>query len=166
MQKYPEWIVLIITKGATGEVNIMPAGWSMYTSFEPPMYAVSVGHERYTHELLLASGEFTVSVPGPGMGPAIRWLGTRSGRDGDKLATLDLEFQPADEIGVPLLDGALVNLECRLATQLETGDHTIFVGEVLAAHLADQLPGRMLNFGPGLYGLARSQPDTEFHFVP
>jgi flavin reductase (DIM6/NTAB) family NADH-FMN oxidoreductase RutF len=144
----------------------MPAGWSMFTSFEPPMYAVSVGHERYTHELLQAAGEFTVAIPGPGMGPAIRWLGARSGRDGDKLAGLDLELQPADEIGAPLLAGALANLECQVATQLETGDHTIFVGEVMAAHLADQIPGRLLNFGPGLYASAHPQVGSEFRFEP
>ena len=166
LRKYPEWIVLIVVAGPSGEVNVMPAGWSMYTSFEPPMYAVSVGHERYTHHLLRAAGEFTVAVPSPGMGPAIRSLGTRSGRDGDKLAGLDLDTQPAEEIGAPLLAGALVNLECRLASELETGDHTIFVGEVLAAHLASQLSGRLLNFGPGLYALAQPLPGSEFHFEP
>jgi flavin reductase (DIM6/NTAB) family NADH-FMN oxidoreductase RutF len=100
------------------------------------------------------------------MGPAIRSLGTRSGRDEDKLAGLNLDTRPADEIGAPLLAGALVNLECRLAAQLETGDHTIFVGEVLAAHLAGQIPGRLLNFGPGLYALAQPMPGSEFRFEP
>ena len=40
LRKYPEWIVLIVVAGPSGEVNVMPAGWSMYTSFEPPMSMV------------------------------------------------------------------------------------------------------------------------------
>jgi flavin reductase (DIM6/NTAB) family NADH-FMN oxidoreductase RutF len=35
--------------------------------------------------------------------------------------------------GAPLLDGALGWIECRLADELATGDHTFFVGEALSA---------------------------------
>jgi flavin reductase (DIM6/NTAB) family NADH-FMN oxidoreductase RutF len=35
--------------------------------------------------------------------------------------------------GAPLLDGALGWIECRLAAELATGDHTFFVGEVRSA---------------------------------
>ena len=165
-RKYPEWIVLLVTIDPAGKVNVMPSGWSMVTSFEPPMYAVSVGHARYSHEMIESTGEFTVAVPGPEMGNSIRYCGTRSGRDGDKLPGSGLVITPAEQVRTPLIEGAVANLECRLVNQLDTGDHTIFVGQVLAAHVADEQQGRLLNFAPGLYAQAQPVPGSEFRFKP
>lgn len=155
LRKYPEWIVLIVTTDGAGRVNIMPAGWSMFTSHEPPMYAVSVGHTRHTHALIRDGREFTVAFPSAGMERAIQYCGTRSGREEEKVSGSGLRLRPASRIKPPLVEGAVVNLECRLAVELETGDHTIFVGEVVAAHAEDDAPGRLLNFGSGLYALAQ-----------
>ena len=42
--------------------------------------------------------------------------------------------------GVPLIDGALVNLECRVEHSHDHGSHTIYVGYVDVAHVADKRP--------------------------
>jgi flavin reductase (DIM6/NTAB) family NADH-FMN oxidoreductase RutF len=49
-------------------------------------------------------------------------------------------WQPGAALGLPVLDGALAQLECRLHQMLPGGDHTIFVGEVVAAQLGDATP--------------------------
>lgn len=164
LQKYPEWIILIVTTDGHERVNIMPAGWSMFTSGDPPMYAISVGHTRYTHELIRKNREFTLAIPGPGMGNAIRFCGTHSGRHLDKIHATGIQLQKANQVASPLVTGALVNMECRLATQVDSGDHTIFVGEIIATYVQEEISARLLNFGPGLYAAARTIPDTEFHF--
>jgi flavin reductase (DIM6/NTAB) family NADH-FMN oxidoreductase RutF len=43
------------------------------------------------------------------------------------------------ELGAPLLEGAVGWIECRLGPELEAGDHTFFVGEVVAVRRG---PGR------------------------
>ena len=67
-RKYPEWVVLVVTVDAQGKVDIMPAGWAMIASGKPPMFAVAVGHTRYTHELIAQAKEFVIAFPSPGMG--------------------------------------------------------------------------------------------------
>jgi flavin reductase (DIM6/NTAB) family NADH-FMN oxidoreductase RutF len=166
LRKYPEWIVLIVTVDADQSVNVMPAGWSMVTSHDPPLYAVSVAPSRYTHTLLRQTGEFTVAFPGPDLASAVRYCGTRSGCQVDKVRGTGLRVRGSQRVTPPLLEGAVANLECRVVAELETGDHTIFVGEVVAAHVQDDVPGRLLNFGPGLYALAQPVPGTEFRFQP
>jgi flavin reductase (DIM6/NTAB) family NADH-FMN oxidoreductase RutF len=158
--------VLIVAVDDEGVVNVMPAGWSMFASHDPPLYAVSVAPSRHTHGLIRSGGEFTVAFPGPALAEAVRYCGTCSGEDVDKVCGAGLEVRPAQRVGPPLLEGAVANLECRLVAELDTGDHTIFVGEVLAAHVDDQVPDRLLNFGPGLYALAQPVPGSEFRFEP
>ena len=155
----PEWIVLVVTQRADGFVDVMPAGWVMRVSGTPPMFAVSVGHGRYTNELVRGAGEFVLAFPAEGMGEAVCYCGSHSGRDVGKVAACGLTLLPARTIKTPLLGGAFINLECRLTTITEAGDHSIFVGEVLAAHVEDAR-GPLVNFGAFGYGLAQPVPGT------
>src|SRR5690606_1750642 len=41
------------------------------------------------------------------------------------------------KLGVPVLDGALAFLECRVTQQVEAGDHIVFIGEVENAGVGD-----------------------------
>lgn len=155
----PEWIVLIVTRRADGFVDIMPAGWVMRVSGTPPMFAVSVSHKNYTNELIRAAGEFVLAFPAEGMGPAVWFCGSRSGRDVDKVAELHLATAPAIHIETPLLPSAFINFECRLCSITEAGDHTIFAGELLAAHAGDAA-GPLVNFGRIGYALAQPVAGT------
>ncbi len=145
--KYPEWVVLIVTQDEEGRVDIMPAGWAMIASGDPPMFAVAVGHGRYTHELIARSHEFVVAFPSPGQEEDVLYTGTHSGRDVDKLEHTDFRTRPASKIKTPLLEGCVVNLECALDHQTTAGDHSIFVGRVVASHVDDSIPRRLVNFG-------------------
>ena len=98
-------------------------------SLEPPLVGVAVGRHAALHELLREAGAFAVSILATGqeavaqhfargVPPIILWQGieTRTG-----------------ELGAPLLEGALGWIECRLASEHPTGDHTFFVGDVVSA---------------------------------
>jgi flavin reductase (DIM6/NTAB) family NADH-FMN oxidoreductase RutF len=81
------------------------------------------------------------------------FFGTRSGRDLDKLAARGAETQPATKIDSVLLSAAVANFECALESELETGDHVIFVGRVVAAHMnEDPSVSRLYNLGERVFG--------------
>ncbi|MCD6508818.1 MAG: flavin reductase family protein [Thermoprotei archaeon] len=42
---------------------------------------------------------------------------------------------------------ATVNMECRVVASLETGDHTIFVGEILTAYVSEEDKPILFNMG-------------------
>jgi len=60
--------------------------------------------------------------------------GTISGRKANKYEKAKLQTRRADEVSVPLIEGCLANLECKVVAEYEVGDHTLFVGEIVAAH--------------------------------
>lgn len=163
-RRFPELIALLVTADEEGSPNIMPVCWCMSCSDTPPMMAVAINTKRYTHQLIEEGGQFVLAFPAPGMGPDIWYSGTHSGREEKKFAHLDLELRAATEVNVPLIVGAVANLECRLVKQMLTGDHTIFVGEIAAAHVDDEAPGLLVNFGP--IGFALSQPVESTVFKP
>jgi len=141
--KYPEMVQIIMVPDGAGGHNPMTASWVMFTSIEPPMLAISIGHERYSHDLVRSAGEFVVAYPSVEMEQEITEFGSASGRDEDKLAKLGTPIQPGTATGCVLLADAVANFECKVRGELPSGDHTIFVGEIIASHVNTKPVDRM-----------------------
>jgi flavin reductase (DIM6/NTAB) family NADH-FMN oxidoreductase RutF len=146
-QKYPEWVILVVARDATGKANVMPAGWGMICSGDPRLVCVSVGLTRYTHQCIEATGEFVFAWAGETQGELVEYSGSCSGADCDKFGEFEIPTVEPAVIDVPLLAEAAANLECVVDAAHLTGDHTTFVGEVVAAHAPDEPVATLLNFG-------------------
>jgi flavin reductase (DIM6/NTAB) family NADH-FMN oxidoreductase RutF len=145
-RKYPEQIALAVSIDANGQADIITLGWMMPTSNQPPMVAISVGLERHSHKLISEGGEYVLALPGPELAEACLICGTKSGRDINKVACCGLQTYPARHVKPPLLGGCVANFEVKVTGEFLTGDHTIFAGEILAAHIEEQTPERVYNF--------------------
>lgn len=114
-------------------------------SLAPTLLLVCVERDADSHGCIEASGVFAVNVLAEGKGET---LARRfAGSDADEKFT-GVAFQPR-HTGAPVLDEALAWLDCRVAERCTGGDHTVFVGEVLAA---DACEGTPLMYYRGGYG--------------
>lgn len=134
LRQHPEPLSLVVVKDEKGKFNPMPLGWVMMASREPAYMALAVAHTRYTCEQIRLAKEFVICWPPSTMGRELLYYGTNSGRDVDKFAETPVRTQPATRIDCVLLADAVANFECRLVCEYPSGDHVIFVGEVLASH--------------------------------
>ncbi|MDI6641544.1 MAG: flavin reductase family protein, partial [Elusimicrobiota bacterium] len=124
-KKYPEQIVFAVSCDETGKPNIIPLGWSMPTSHQPPLVAISVGNTRYSYKLISKTKEFVLSFPSEKMSKEVMFCGTHSGQDIDKFKETGLTALPAKTVKPPLIKECIVNFECKVVSELKTGDHTI-----------------------------------------
>jgi len=113
----------------------MTAAWVMFTSIDPPMLAISIGFERFTHDLVMNQKEFVIAIPSERMIAEVEFFGSQSGRDIDKLKALGSRVEPASSIDGLLLSNASANYECQLTGNLRTGDHSIFAAKIVASHI-------------------------------
>jgi flavin reductase (DIM6/NTAB) family NADH-FMN oxidoreductase RutF len=158
-RKYPEQVAVAIAKDRRGKCNPITLGWTMITSHEPPMMAISIAHTRYSLEVVRQAGEFVIAFPSSAMAAEALLYGTKSGRDLDKLAAAGANIQPATKVDAILLADAVANFECRLVSELETGDHVIFVGEVVAAYMnEDPAVTRLYSLGGDRLGGVSAEP--------
>ena len=157
--KYPEQIVIAIAKDSKGKHNPITLGWTMIVSGDPPMMAVSIGKTRWSLEAFRLAKEFVIAFPSEHQQEETMLFGTKSGRDTDKLAESGVTTQPAKQIDGVLLADAVANFECKLVGEMEAGDHVIFVGEVVQAHLNDNDLNRLYTVGAGykMGGLPRTR---------
>lgn len=157
-RKYPEWIVMVVSRDAQGQPNVMPAGWGMVCSGSPMYMAVSIGYSRYTYKCIRDTGEYVFAWAGEGQEELVKQTGSTHGDEVNKFEQFGIAWSPPAVTQVPLLDGAAANLECKVVHEYESGDHAIFVGEVVAAHLPDGLIRPIVNFG-GEFAVAQKAID-------
>ncbi len=136
--KHPAKVVVAIGKDQNGKFNPITLEWFMRTSIEPLMFAISIGHTRYSHECLQQNRFFNLCFPSRQMIEAVKLWGSKSGRDLDKLAAAGHEWFTGRLAKYPILRDAKATFECEVVTQVKSGDHTIFVGEVKHAWLDER----------------------------
>ncbi|HEX9106108.1 MAG TPA: flavin reductase family protein [Longimicrobiales bacterium] len=104
-------------------------------SLQPPLVLVCVDSGADTHDPLRDAGLFAVSI-----------LAADQERLARRFAASDVEdkFEGVawreEATGAPVLEGAVAWLDCRLWAHYPAGDHTIFVGEVVAGDAAERAP--------------------------
>jgi flavin reductase (DIM6/NTAB) family NADH-FMN oxidoreductase RutF len=147
--KYPEQVVIAIAKDKNGKANPVTLGWTMIASGRPPMMAIGVAAKHYSIETIRHSKCFTIVYPSAEMADAALFFGSRSGRDADKLAEFDCRTEAAKAIDSVLLTDAVANFECTLESETVAGDHIIFLGKVVAAHMNTEPKNRLYTVGPG-----------------
>ena len=130
---YPRQTVLVTCWDERNDrANIITLDWSMPTSIDPPLLAISVGITRYSHECIEACGEFVVNLPTEELEDAALFCGTRSGKNCNKFEESCLSQSPSKKVRVPGIGECPVRLECILEKSIRTGDHTIFVGRIVS----------------------------------
>jgi len=129
----PRLTVLTTSVAKNGKPNIITLSWAMPTSFDPPLVAISVGARRYSHEMIACCEEFVVNIPPISILDKVQLCGSHSGRTADKFAEAGLTSIPSKKVRPPRIKECVAHLECKLVEKFQTGDHTIFVGRVVAA---------------------------------
>ena len=116
-----------------GRSNLITLAWTTPVSADPQLLAVAVAPGRFSHDLIANSREFVVNVPGSVLLPQVWHCGTVSGRLGDKFKSAGLTEEPARRLEAPLVAECFAHIECEVVEAPVLGDHTLFVGEVVAA---------------------------------
>lgn len=104
--------------------------WVSRASFEPSYVAVFVAPKRHTHDIIVKAKHFCLNIVGETRLDLAKNFGMRSSYDVDKFADLRLNDS---KTGAPILHDACAYLDCKLVQEFTVGDHTCFIGEVVAA---------------------------------
>ncbi len=131
----PESCVFVLSVDKQGKPGGMIAGWSMRCSLDPPLYAVSLQKQGYTHELIRQSREFVIAVPNKELEEALLFFGSTHSNEVDKFSETGVRTALAKKVRTPLLTDATLNFECELLNEVDAGDHLLFIGTVVAAHI-------------------------------
>lgn len=141
----PTSVVLATCVSVDGKPNIITLGMYMPISHNPPLVTIGVSPRRYSHKLIEETREFVVNVPSQDLVEQTVFCGSASGRNVDKFKEASLTPAPAQKVKPPLIKECVSNVECKVVASYECGDHTLYVGEVIAAHVNEGMLKETLN---------------------
>jgi len=109
-----QWLLLTAGDFAAGQFNTMTVGWgSLGTMWGKPFAQIVVRPTRYTYEFMERYDTFTLCAFPENHRQALQLLGTKSGRDGDKIAEAGLTPIASTQVAAPGFAEAELIVECR-----------------------------------------------------
>jgi len=128
--------VAIVTSGHGSVVHGITVSAFSSLSLDPPQVLVCVARWSKLNQLVLASNSFAVNILAADQA-ALSEVFAKPGRDP---VTTFTEIEIPHSIGVggsPIIDGTAAYFDCSVVMACESGDHSVFFGDVLAAHASD-----------------------------
>ena len=130
---------VMVTCGTMERPNIITVAWTGNVCSGPARAYISVRPERYSYGLIKESGQFAINLTTAALARAADFCGVRSGRDVDKFSHLGLTPLPAKELSCPILGESPVSLECRVFQVIPLGSHDLFLADVVAVDVEEEL---------------------------
>lgn len=130
---------VLVSCGNMEKPNLITIAWAGTINSDPVRVSISVRPGRYSHGLITESGEFVINLPTQKILRAVDWCGVKSGRDVDKFKEMGLTAVPGSAVSAPVLAESPVNLECRVFQTIPLGSHDLFLADVVAVDVDEDL---------------------------
>ncbi|MBP1467992.1 flavin reductase [Candidatus Chloroploca sp. M-50] len=133
MGRFPSGVTVV-----TSVYEGRPAGLTVSSftslSLNPMLVLVSIDHRAGSHAVISTSGRYAVNI----LAEDQEYISRRfASEEAEKFTSGTFDISPN---GLPLLRGVLAHIECDVHSTLPGGDHTIFIGEVIAAQCYEGNP--------------------------
>ncbi len=122
----------VIGSRAGDRRNAMTLNWATQVSSNPKLVAIGVEKGAFTHELIAEGRIFSLCVIDREDRAVVRKFTKPVEVDAAASTMNGFPFHDGST-GAPVLDMAVAYVECRLHQEVDLGDHTLFIGEVVDA---------------------------------
>ena len=137
---YPTPAALITSVDEQGNPNIITLGEVFNISVRRPVIVgIAIRKATYSHELIAQTREYVINLPPTSLQKEVWFCGSVSGRNVDKFKETGLTPLPAAKVKPPLIAECPINIECEVTDIQVIGDHDMFLGEVVAQHVNEEV---------------------------
>lgn len=130
---------VMVSCGGMESSNIITIGWTGIICTTPPRTYVSIMPSRFSHDIVEERREFVINLTTRDLAYATDICGVKSGRDIDKFKEAGLTKVPASKLDCPMIAESPVNLECRVFQVERLGSHDMYMADIVAVHVNEEL---------------------------
>ena len=126
--------IVLVSSAHKGERDVMTLGWHMMLDYGT--VGCFVWDQNHSHSLIRKSRQCVINVPTHDLIDAVVGVGNTHGPAVDKFAEFGLTPVEAEKVAAPLIAECYASFECRLADTKLINQYSLFVFEVVKAHVA------------------------------
>jgi flavin reductase (DIM6/NTAB) family NADH-FMN oxidoreductase RutF len=123
--------VAIITANHEGRQYGMTVNSFTSISLEPPLISVALRQLTHTHDLVVKSGRFAVTILAADQKELSDRFAGKLANIMDRFEGVQTEILPG--LDAPVFKNGLAYFHCRVVNSMQVGENTLFVAEVVAA---------------------------------
>ena len=129
----------LVTVGAGETANVLTVAWCGIVCSQPPVTYISVRPRRHSYGLLKENGEFVIHLTNEQLVRATDYAGIYTGAKVDKFRACNLTKIPSTEVAPPTIEEAPLALECRVRHVEPLGTHDMFLADIVAVTVREEL---------------------------
>ena len=129
----------LVTVGTGERANILTVAWCGIVCSQPPMTYISVRPQRHSYAILKEEREFVIHLTNRALVRATDYCGIYTGAKVNKFEKCGLTAIPSSAVSVPTIEEAPLALECRVREIIPLGTHDMFLADILATTVRDEL---------------------------
>ena len=132
MRRWVNGVTIVTTRLGDAVHGLTVSGFTG-VSLDPPLVMVSIGHNQHSYAWIRDSGCFAVNFLRADQADLSDLFAGRIADVADRFAGVAYRFEAS---GAPILEECLAWFDCRVVAAHGVGDHTLYIGESLAADVA------------------------------
>ena len=129
----------LVTVGEGERANVLTVAWCGIVCSQPPVTYISVRPQRHSYGLLKECGEFVIHLTNEQLVRATDYCGVYTGAKVNKFEKCGLTRIPSTEVAPPTIAEAPLALECRVRRVEPLGTHDMFLADILAVTVREEL---------------------------
>lgn len=134
MGRFASGVTIVTATDEAGHAFGMTVSAFASVSLQPSLVAVCIAHAASLHDTLVHAPYFAVNILASTQEPVARRFADTGAQRFEGIG-----YQNGEN-GAPILNDVLAFVECRRVSSTVAGDHTVIIGETMAASMRDARP--------------------------
>ncbi len=160
--------IVLVSSQYKNETNIMTLGWQTVISFEPSLVTCFIWDQNHSYELIRKSKECVINIPESHMLDTVVGIGNTTGAEIDKFEEFAITKVKAHTVKAPMIKECYANFECKLFDDKLIKNYSLFVFEIVKAHVAisPKYPKTVHYTGDGVFMISGEHVSRKKKFLP
>ena len=129
----------MVSCGDMENSNIITIGWTGILNTIPPKTYISVRPTRHSYEMIKEKGEFVINLTPSNLVKEADYCGIYTGKKVNKFEKCKLTKVKGTQVDAPMIEECPINIECRVTDIIPLGSHDMFMADILAVNVDEEL---------------------------
>lgn len=160
--------IVLVSSAYKGEQNIMTLGWHLVMGFTPSLVGCYIWDQNHSFSLIRRSKECVINIPTFDLVDTVIGIGNCHGSKVDKFEKFAITPVAGAKVSAPLIAECYANFECKLIDTRLIKKYSLFVFEVVRAHVATspRYPKTVHYRGDGVFMISGPSRSYRRQFKP
>lgn len=130
---------VMVSCGDMEKSNIITIAWTGIINSNPPKTYISVRPQRYSYDIIKNTKEFVINLTPSSYVKEADYCGIYTGAKVDKFEKCKFTKGEGSTVGCPIINECPMNLECKVTDIVELGSHSMFIADITAINVDEDL---------------------------